>query len=77
LARDLEQLIVRDAAPEEKGQPRGELEVAHAERLSGRDVRRLRLELKHEPWTHEQPRQGVLNAGVEVAVAPALRIELE
>src|SRR6185295_15703727 len=51
--REVEQLVVRDAAPEEKGQARGELEVAQAVGGLRRQSRRITLDAEEELVVHE------------------------
>ncbi len=73
--RHVQQLIVRDAAPEEKGQARRELEIADAIWRIGRNPWRIGLDAKEEIRTHQHARHGHLDAGFEPALDAALLIE--
>src|SRR5687768_16766313 len=66
LARKLEQLVVRNAAPQEERQARRELEIADAVDAAGRNVRRLFLDAVDEARRDEHAGQRDLNAGLEV-----------
>ena len=71
----IEQRVVRNAAPEEKRQARGKLEVAdaiHALRSHGCGIP---LDPKQEFRTHEQPLQRVLDARVESALSVRVVVE--
>ncbi len=74
---EVEQLVVGDAAPQEEGQARRELEVADGVALPRRDPGRVALDPQHELGAREQPPQGHLDAGVEAALAPTLVEEPE
>ena len=74
---DVDQLVVRDAAPQEERQPRGEREIADAIRLADGGSRRLRLAAVDELDVGEDPLQRGLDAVVEGAFFAAARtIEL-
>ena len=64
--REVEQLIVGNAAPQEKGQTRGQLDIAHRIGLAGREARRILFDTEEEIGRHEQGFERPLNAGVEV-----------
>ena len=71
--RHITKLVVRDAAPEEEGETRRELDVADAIRLTGRHRRGLFFDPVHEPRRHQDAGQRLLDPGVEVAGLAALR----
>ena len=63
--RRLQQLVVRDAAPEKEGQARRQLDVADAIHRARRQVRRVGLDPEHEVGTRQDELQRRLNAGLE------------
>ena len=73
--RHVEQLVVRDAAPQEERQPRRQLEIAEPVRGARRDVGRLALEAEEELRIDEHARQRALDARTRTmpAVRPARR----
>ena len=73
--RHVQQLIVGNAAPQEEGQPRRQLEIADAIRRVRRDAGRIRLDAEEEVGAHQHARQGHLDAGVEAALGVALLVE--
>ena len=71
--RRVEQLVVRNAAPEEERQPRGEVEVGHAIGSARRESRRIALGAEDELRAGEHTPQRQIDAAVEAAaVLPAL-----
>src|SRR6186713_682621 len=66
-----EKLVVWNAAPQEEREPRGELEIRNAMRLSFHHPRRLALEPKHETWIDEHSREPLLDAGIESTILAA------
>ena len=77
VGRRLQQLVVRDAAPQEERQPRRQLEAAEAVGRVGRRVRGVALDAEQELGVDQHPFQRELDAGVEAAVAPAGAEEAE
>src|SRR5439155_14864783 len=65
LFRDLQQLVIRDAAPQEERQTRRELEVGNAIRRLRRRALGLALEPKQKLRADEDAPQGELEARVE------------
>ncbi len=63
----LQQLLVGNAAPQEKRQARRQLEIGDAVRGAGGNVRRIALEPEHEVRVGQNPAQRHLDAAVEVA----------
>ncbi len=74
--RHAQQLIVRDAAPQEERQPRRELEVADAIDRAGRNVRRIALDAERELRAGQNPLQRRLHARVECALLAAKHVEV-
>ena len=72
-ARDVEQFLVRNAAPQEERQARRQLEVVEAIRRPGQPVRRIVLDTEHELRAGENPLQRALDARLRSSVAPARR----
>ena len=72
-----EQLVVGNAAPKKKRQARRELEIADAVARAGRHTFGLSLEPIEEPRIDEQARERLLDARLEIAVAPALLVEAQ
>ena len=62
-----QQFVVGDAAPEEKGESRGKIEIVDAIGLAGRDRARLLLESKQEARIHQDVRERMLHARLESA----------
>ena len=74
----IEQRLVRDAAPEEERQARGDLHVAQAVRLSGGGTGGVAFHAQEEIGVDEHPLQRELDTGVEAAaVLPAAVEEAE
>ena len=78
LAAALEQIVVRNAAPQEERQPRRQREIRQAVRGAGSDARRIGLDAQQELRTGEDAAQRHVDAAVEGAglLAPA-REEVE
>ena len=78
LRRDVEQGVVRNAAPEEEGKARRELEIAHARDLHGlalSDVEGLAFDSEKKLRADEQAFQRALDAAIESAFGFALLVE--
>ena len=75
--RHVEQLVVRDAAPEEERQPRRQLEIADAIRRVRRDAGRILLDAEQELRAHQHGGQRHLDAASKSSVRARLPIELE
>ena len=73
--RRVEQGVVGDAAPEEKGEPRGDLDVAQPVRRAQGRRRRIALDAEQEVGVDEHPLERELDAGVEAAAALAAAVE--
>src|SRR6185503_11363908 len=74
-ARELEQLVVRDAAPKEEREPRRELVVV--ERIAAlRRSGRVALEAEHELRARQDSLQPGLDTLLETAFRVALRVEI-
>ena len=72
----VQQLLVRDAAPEEERQARGELQVADRVRRARPDAGRIAFDAIQERRARQDPRDAGADAGVEVAaVLPRLLVE--
>ncbi len=69
--RGVEQLVVRDAAPEEERQPRGELEIGQPVRGTSGDARGIALGAEEEVGIDQNPLERELDAGIEAL--PSLR----
>src|SRR6185312_1730897 len=76
LLREREQLIVRDAAPEEERQARGEVEIAYPVRRAGGEPLRRRLDAEDKLRIGEQPLHERLDARIERAALPAEGVKL-
>ena len=72
---ETKQLIVRDAAPEEERQPRGELEIADAVGRALRRLRRIALDAEQEFRIDEDPLHRGFDAVLETAFAASLFVE--
>ena len=70
--RQIDQRVIRNAAPEEKRQPRGEFDIADSSTVA---VPRLGLGTEHERRTCQQAPQRQLNAGFKRALLAAFFIE--
>src|SRR6185436_8656371 len=75
LRGELDELLVRNAAPEEERQARGELDIADAIWRTGRDVRGLELRAIDELRIREQALHDGLDAVVEAAAFFAAGVE--
>ncbi len=73
--RQVEQLVVRHAAPEEERQARRQLQIADAIRRVRRKPRRIVFDAEQELRTDEHGRQRHLNPRLEVAVGARLAVE--
>ena len=72
------ELIVRNAAPQEERETRGQLQVAHSICGAGLGIRWIALDSEQELRIDEKALDSALNAGVECsrsARAPAFAIE--
>ena len=72
----VEQLVVRDAAPEEERQAGRELEIADAIGRPGRDAGRVLFDAEQELRVHQHGAQGHLDPRVEVSLRARLPVEL-
>ena len=72
-----EELVVRDAAPQEEGQARGQLDVRHRIGRAGRDVFRVRFAAEQEVRAHQNAAQRHFYSRVEVALRATLPVEVE
>ena len=72
----VEQLVVRDAAPEEERQAGGELDVGDAVGRVRRDAGRVRLDAEEELRVHQHRAQGHLDPRVEVPSGAGLPVQL-
>ena len=75
--RVVEELVVRNAAPEKEGEPRRQLEVADPIRGAGWDAGRIRFDAKQEMRADEHGGDRHLDPGVEVVLGACLAIERE
>jgi hypothetical protein len=75
-AGELQQLVVRDRAPQEERQPRGELDVAQPVGLAGGHRRGIALDAPDELRTGQDALQRELDAALEPAILMAAPIEL-
>ena len=72
---EVEQLVVRNAAPQEERQPRRELDVAQPMDGAGRDVRRILLDAEQEVRDRQHALERALDAAVEAAAGASLVVE--
>ena len=72
-----EQLVVGNAAPQEEGQARGQLDVADPVDAPGRRVRRIELHAENEFGRHQDLLQRQSHARLEAAALGALPVERE
>ena len=70
-------VLVRDAAPQEERQPRGQLEVADAMDAARHRAGRIALDAEDEPRAGEDALQPALDAGSKLPRARAVVVELE
>src|SRR5262249_8410368 len=73
--RGIEQLVIRNAAPQEERQARREIEIADAIDRAGGNVGGRTLEAEQELRADEQPLDRLLNAAIESALLAARFIE--
>ena len=73
----IEQFLVRDAAPQEKGQARGELQIADAIGGVGRGVARIPFDAEEKLRAGENGSNRHLDAGVETAGRSRRLVELQ
>ena len=73
--RDVQQLVVREAAPEEERQPRRQLQVTDRVYRAGPRIHRVALDAEQELRIDEDALQGPLDPGVESARVPPRREE--
>jgi len=66
--RNVQQFLVRNAAPDEERQPRCELDVADAIRRAGSDARGITLDAEQELRADEQSLDRPLDAEIEAAL---------
>ena len=71
-----EELVVRDAAPQEEGEPRGQRPVVQLVRRGRPDVPRVGLQPEQERRTDQHARQRALDAAVEAAAAAPVLVEV-
>jgi hypothetical protein len=76
-AGQIEQLIVGNAAPQEKGEARRQLEIADPIRRVRRSADRVPFDAEQELRTDQHGRQGHLDARLEAAFRAGFPIELE
>ena len=74
--RQVEELVVRDAAPEEERQAGRELDVGDAVGRARRDARRVRFDAEEELRVHQHRAQGHLDPRVEVPLRAGLPVQL-
>ena len=75
LRREVEQLVVGNAPPQEERQPRRQLEIAQPVDVAGLGAGRLALDAEQELRRRQQRFERALDAGVEVALAPAFAVD--
>ncbi len=75
--RRREQHIVRDAAPQEEGEPRGDVEIRQRVDRAGLQIGRLGFEPEDERRAAQHEPQRELDAAFEVAVPPLVVVERE
>src|SRR5207247_5346097 len=75
--RDVEQFVVRNAAPDEEGQARGQLDVAEPIRDGGRGLWRILFDSEQEVDRDQNPSKRRLDAALEAALSPSRVIERE
>ena len=73
--RQVEQLVVRDALPQEERQPRGQLQVAQRVDAARPRAGRGPLDAQQEARHREQGFEGALDARLEVAGGPAFAVD--
>ncbi len=73
--REVQELIVRDAAPQEKGQARRQLEIADAICRAGPHAGWIGFDAKQKLWTHQDALDRCLNTGVEAPSGAAISVE--
>src|SRR5262249_11279042 len=75
LYSQIEQFVVRNAAPQKERETRRQLEIGEAVRRTSDDVGRLALDPEHEARRGENSPEAVLDASVEAAFFPSRAIE--
>src|SRR5262249_1293694 len=75
--REIQQLIVGNAAPQEEREPRCELEIGHAIRRSGRCTFGIALDAEREERTRENAFEPALHSAIERTLLPPLLVHLE
>ncbi len=75
LTGQIEQRIVRDAAPEKEREPGGQLQVSDRMRSPWRGVGRIALDAKQKLRADQKPLDGPLDPEVESAFRPAGGVE--
>src|SRR5206468_3328889 len=75
LRRQVQKLVVGNAAPQKERQPRGQLDVADRIRDASRDVARIALDAEQEGWADEQTLQADFNATLEAPFGASVFIE--
>ncbi len=70
-SRHFEQLLVRNAAPQEKREPRGQFQIAQHVAIAGPHIDRVPLDPEQELWVDQQPLKRELDAIVKRAIAAA------
>jgi hypothetical protein len=74
--RDIQQLVVRNAAPQEERQTRCQIHVTETINGAGRDPLRRRLGTVDETRSHQHARERLLNPILEASALAALPIEI-
>ena len=74
--RKVQQVVVRNAAPQEEGEPRRQFDIADAVDGTRCGLGRVLLRAKQELGRGQQRLYGLLNAGLEVAAFSAGAVEL-
>ena len=75
--REVEQLVVRDTAPQKEGQARREREVAHGTASARHHTHRVALDSKDELRVGQHPLQRKLQPSLEAIRTPAILEETE
>jgi hypothetical protein len=73
----LQQVVVRNAAPQKERQPGRQLEIVDLERVSRPYALRVPFSTKHEPWVGQDRVQRPLDAGGEAALRLPGAVERE
>ena len=75
LLRQVQQLVVGNAAPQEEGEPRRQFQIADAIDAAGRAARRILLDAEEEVGRNQQRAQRLLDAEIEIALRAAAAIK--